>query len=249
MTRVGISQPMYFPWAGFLAHMAMADVWLWLDDAQFSKGSFTNRIQVKQGSGRVWMSIPLSGKGSFTPIVGLKAAHDQWQMSHRDLLQQSLRFYDYKKEALALFDTAMTGNALCDQLIASSEVMAEAIGILPPTLLRTSSMMVGGISSMRVLELVKTVGGTHYITGHGAARYLDHDAFEKAGVAVSYMDYQPKPWPQKQGQGDGGQEAFTPYVTGLDLIAATGCSEAASYLQPATLAWRDFIQRQEGQNA
>ncbi|MFT7595258.1 MAG: hypothetical protein ACI8R4_002586 [Paracoccaceae bacterium] len=47
MTRVVISQPMYFPWAGFLAQLALADVRIWLDDAQFSNGSFTNRVQVK----------------------------------------------------------------------------------------------------------------------------------------------------------------------------------------------------------
>ena len=65
MTTVMISQPMYFPWAGFIAQMALADVMIWLDDVQFSKGSFTNRIQVKTASGPIkWMSIPLEGKGS-----------------------------------------------------------------------------------------------------------------------------------------------------------------------------------------
>lgn len=46
MARVVISQPMYFPWFGFMAQMSLADVFIWLDDAQFSKGSFTNRVQV-----------------------------------------------------------------------------------------------------------------------------------------------------------------------------------------------------------
>ena len=40
---VVISQPMYFPWVGFLSQISMASTIIWLDDVQFSKGSFTNR--------------------------------------------------------------------------------------------------------------------------------------------------------------------------------------------------------------
>jgi len=78
MTRVVISQPMYFPWVGFIAQMALADVFIWLDDAQFSKGSFTNRIQVKLPDGRKWMSVPLEGKGAFQTIRDLHSARKDW---------------------------------------------------------------------------------------------------------------------------------------------------------------------------
>ena len=44
---VVISQPMYFPWIGFLSQLSMANTIIWLDDVQFSKGSFINRIQIK----------------------------------------------------------------------------------------------------------------------------------------------------------------------------------------------------------
>ena len=47
MKTVVISQPMYFPWVGMLEQMALADVWVHLDDAQFSKGGFFNRVQIK----------------------------------------------------------------------------------------------------------------------------------------------------------------------------------------------------------
>ncbi len=40
-----------------------------------------------------------------------------------------------------------------------------------------------------VFNLVRAVDGDHYITWRGARHYLDHVAFEKAGVAVRYMDF------------------------------------------------------------
>jgi WbqC-like protein family len=238
MTRVVISQPMYFPWAGFMAQMALADVYIWLDDAQFSKGSFTNRIQVKLATGRKWMTVPLQGTGSFQGIMDLCAAGQGWIAGHRQMLAQSFAGYRHAATALALFDTAMSApGTLCDTLIAGAEAQARAIGCLPPCVLRSSAMGLGGASSDRVLRLVQAVGGTHYLTGHGAYGYLDHRAMNDAGIAVSYMDYAPRPWPQAHGD-------FTPYVTGLDLLAATGTA-AADHLCPASLDWRDFRTRKE----
>ncbi|GAB1360962.1 hypothetical protein MASR1M32_01980 [Rhodobacter sp.] len=238
MTRVVISQPMYFPWAGFMAQMAMADVYIWLDDAQFSKGSFTNRVQVKLPSGRKWMSVPLAGTGSFQLIQNLEAKGTDWIGSHRQMLEQSLRSAPQTAPALALFDTVMRQpGSLCDRLIASAEAQAEAMGILPKHILRSSDMAVGGASSGRVLDLVQEVGGSDYLTGHGAWGYLDHQAFETAGISVSYMDYAPRPWPQAHGE-------FTPYVTGLDLLAAAGAT-ARSHLQPQSIDWRAFGRRKE----
>ena len=58
--RVVISQSMYFPWVGMLEQIRLADVFIHYDDVQFSKGSFSNRVQVKQPDGTsAWMTIPL----------------------------------------------------------------------------------------------------------------------------------------------------------------------------------------------
>lgn len=233
MTRVVISQPMYLPWAGFMAQMAMADVFVWLDDAQFSKGSFTNRIQVKLPAGPKWMTVPLEGTGNFQRICDLAAKGQDWIASHRQMLAQSFRGYPATATSLALFDTAMAlPGTLCDRLIAGAEAQAHALGCLPPRILRASALGIEGTSSDRVLRLVQAAGGDHYLTGHGAIAYLDHESLNAAGIAVSYMNYAPLPWPQAHG-------GFTPYVTGLDLLAATGPS-APGHLRPASIDWRAF---------
>tara|TARA_R110002074_G_scaffold392501_1_gene578060 strand:+ start:9142 stop:9912 length:771 start_codon:yes stop_codon:yes gene_type:complete len=231
--RVVISQPMYFPWPGFIEQMALADVYVWLDDAQFSKGSFTNRVQVKTAAGIKWMTIPLAGKGTMTDIADLKASDELWISSHRALLAQSLRGAPSAARAIDLFDKATSHAPLVDCLIASAEIVAASLGIQPKAILRTSELNLDGQSWRRVLDIVKSVGGTEYVTGLGAARYLDHQVFEDEGVAVRYMDYSLTPWPQQHGD-------FTPYVTALDLIATAG-DEASSFLHPQTVPWREFL--------
>lgn len=230
---VVISQPMYFPWPGFFEQMALADIYVWLDDAQCSNRSFTNRIQVKHKDGRKWMTIPLDGRRTETLILELRTTDDAWRKSHSNLLKQSLSGAAERDAALALYDKAVVHPLLVDCLIASCEDLAEWLDVRPQKILRSSSLSISSRSSQRILDIVKAVGGTRYITGHGAAQYLDHMEFERQGISVEYMDYSLTPWAQQHGE-------FTPYVTSLDLVASAG-KEARTYLHPQTVPWRDFL--------
>ena len=77
-----------------------------------------------------------------------------------------------------------------------------------------------------VLDVVKSQGGTVYVTGHGAKDYLDHEMFEREGVQVRYMDYRKTLYPQQHGE-------FTPFVSILDLIANLGRDGARVIDSPA----------------
>ena len=151
------------------------------------------------------------------------------------MLRQCFKRKAFARTAFECFDAALKHERLCDVLIASAEGAARALDATPKTIVRSSDLNIEGASWERVLHIVKALGGDRYITGHGAANYLDHAAFESQGVAVDYMDYQVRPWPQ-------GESAFTPYVTALDLIASAG-EDARDHLQPATCNWRDFLTR------
>ncbi len=121
LTTVVISQPMYFPWPGFFELVACADVYVHLADAQFSKGSFTNRVQIKKPGGFTWMTVPLAGKGSFQVIEALQPADPSYYDRHRKLLLQLLRGAPYLDMALDLFDAATARATLVEVLMASIE--------------------------------------------------------------------------------------------------------------------------------
>ena len=238
MTAVVISQPMLFPWPGFFEQMKLADVYVWLDDAQYSKGSFTNRVQIPFGSSRKWLTIPLVSSGSFQPISSISAS-EEFAGKHLSFLAQAFAGAPYKRDALDVVEEVYSAETLCDLLIASAEIPARILGITPRSILRSSVMNVPGVASQRVLDLTLSVGGTLYITGHGAANYLDHEMFERSGVGVDYMAYSKTPWSQRTA-------AFTPYVSVLDLIANEG-PDAARFLRPATTSWRDFLTSRDAQ--
>lgn len=236
MTSVVISQPQLLPWPGFFELVASADVYVHLDDALFSRGGFINRVQIKHPTGSKWMTVPLRGKGSFQEINHLDAAGPDWKSKHRELVRQSLAEAPHLDLALEMFDEVYAADPLIELLVASIELPSERMGLRGPAQwLRSSRLALEGTSWQRVLAIVKAVGGTRYVTAHGAANYLDHEAFQHAGVTIEYMDYSKTIYPQLHGE-------FTPYVSILDAIANLGM-DAQTTIRPKTLPWWDFLSR------
>src|SRR5688572_606834 len=93
-----VSQPMYFPWVGILEQMQLCDVFVFYSDVQFSRGSFTNRVQVKTPQGSGWMTVPLRQHlGQRIDEVPLDHRQN-WREKHRQLLRQSFCQAPYRDD-------------------------------------------------------------------------------------------------------------------------------------------------------
>lgn len=234
--HVVVSQSMYFPWVGFLEQLRLADAFVLYDDVQFSKGSFTNRVQIKTAAGPRWLTVPLVGLRLGQSIDGLRLDDSLgWRGQHRDQLAQAYRKAPFVCDMLALVDSVLSQPTVTlSQLSwASTMALADYFGVASHLKLFDSSKLgIVGSGSQRVLEVVKNIGGAIYITGHGARNYLDHSAFERAGISVRFMDYGLRSYPQLHGE-------FTPYVSALDLVANCG-RDGGRYIQSTTVSWKDF---------
>jgi len=235
--NVVISQPMYFPWIGFLEQLQIANVFVLYDDVQFSKGSFTNRVQIKTHAGPRWLTVPLRGL-RLGQLINEVQINDQidWRRQHRETLSQAYKNCAFVRDMIDLVDTVFSQpvESLSELSNASTFALAEYfnVGTSLSRYVAADMKIVGG-GSQRVLDIVRFLGGKAYITGHGARNYLDHCAFEQAGITVRYMDYCCLPYQQQHGD-------FTPYVSALDLVANCG-RDGINYIQSTSIDWRDFI--------
>jgi len=235
--NVVISQSMLFPWVGMLEQIRLADCFVHYDDVPFSKGSFTNRVQIKTPQGSRWMTVPLDGLklGQSIETVAVMPK-DLWQGKHLDLLKQSLDGAPYRDDAIDLVQTVYNKPHAGLGMLARDSMLAVAnyFGLYDGTcFLDVASLGIATTNSQRVLEVVKAVGGTQYISGHGGRNYLKHDQFDEAGVRVSYMEYECVPYSQLHGD-------FIPYVSSLDLIANCG-KEGARRICSQAIYWREVF--------
>ena len=238
--NVVISQPMFFPWAGMFEQIRLADVYVHYGDVQFSKGSFTNRVQIKTAQGSKWLTVPLQ-QFSLGQVIDevLLDTHSNWRRQHLAQLKQAYAAAPYCKDMLALVESVYQqphitiGQLSRDSMAACCRYYGLDVG---RRFIEIGSLGIGGASSQRVRDIVKVLGGTRYITGHGARHYLDHQLFEDARIRVEYMDYQKRPYPQLHGE-------FTPYVSLLDLIANTG-PQGIDCIVSGTHYWKDFLKNE-----
>jgi len=219
MKRIVISQPMLFPWVGLFEQIRLADIYVHYDDVQFSKGSLVNRVQVKTATGIKWLTVPLQNLrlGQEIRAVAIDDKTD-WRRAHLDLLSQSYAASPFKEDMLSLvqFVYQRPARTIAEVAMAGMEAICDYFSLTAgKTFAMSSHLGIGGKSSQRVVDIVKSCEGDVYITGHGARRYLDHELFESRGVRVEYMDYRKLPYRQLHGD-------FTPYVSALDLIANEG---------------------------
>lgn len=238
--KVVISQPMFFPWVGIFEQIRLADVYVHYGDVQFSKGSFTNRVQIKTAQGVKWLTVPLQNfsLGQSINEIGI-SSEKNWRTLHLDILSQAYAKAPYSKDMLEL--VASVYRQQVDSIGMLSRLSIEAccryfeldIG---RCFVDVRQLDVPGSSSQRVHDIVKTLGGEIYITGLGARKYLDHQLFEDAGIRVEYMDYQKLPYAQLHGE-------FTPYVSALDLIANMG-KEGVNWIRSGTIYWKDYLKNE-----
>ncbi len=227
---------MYFPWVGLLEQVRLGDVFVHYDDVQFSKGSFTNRVQVKTKHGRCWLTVPLRDHhlGQLIDEVRPDDRRD-WRGQHRDMLRRAYENAPHLGDMLALVDKVFEQPAgtLAELAKASALALSDYFGLSSGRrFVDSRSLGVTGSGSQRVHDIVKALEGNIYITGHGARNYLDHEMFERSGIAVRYMQYLCAPYSQLHGK-------FNPFVTALDLVANCG-RDGARVIKSQCVGWRIF---------
>ncbi len=239
MSSVVITQPMYFPWVGMLEQMRLADHFVSYAGVAFSRGGFTNRVQVKTANGVHWLTVPVRAAALGCPIDEVRIdERSSWRRRHRATLAQAYAKSPFVSEMLDLVDQVFegfTGDRIGDLSVGSMRAVHEYFNFpLPRFFHADSEFEMAGSPSERVLGIVVSLGGSSYITGHGAKNYLEHDLFEDAGVSVEYLNYEKVPYPQLHGD-------FTPFVSSLDLIANVGRS-GVDCIRSETVPWRKFLQ-------
>jgi hypothetical protein len=236
MKTVVVMQPQFFPWRGIFEQMRLADEFVYLDDVQFQKGGFGNRVQIKTANGPQWLTVPVLRSGSLPLIRDVELDYRTgWREKHRKSVQLNYARAPHLDAALALLDDvyAERPRTLAALDIAATRRCAEALGLRPVVSI-SSDTPVRSTSTERLVELLVPRGTTRYVTGRGALDYLDEPLLARNGIAVEVMAYNRTPYPQLHGP-------FDPHVSILDTFANLGPAAGATLDSPA-IPWRDAVQ-------
>ena len=174
--RVTIHQPEHFPYLGFFQKMQSADLFVVLDDVQYTKGNFQNRNKFQNKNGiEEWFTIelaPNANKFNINEIV--VSSNPKWKKTVLSKL-----WMNFKQDFTEIYKY----DRLVDINMASINYCREKLNITTPMVF-SSELNIKTSSSQRLADICKHFNATEYISGAGGKNYLDESIFD---CKVSYF--------------------------------------------------------------
>jgi hypothetical protein len=218
--KISILQPGYIPWLGFFEQIANCDVFVVLDNVQFTKNDWRNRNRIKTKNGVHWLTVPVLhnfGQQINEVLIDDKAG---WQRKHRQSLQawygRSKYFKDYFVEFEKVYSKSW--KYVVDVDIEITLLINHLLGI--DTMITRSSEL-GLVSTgrqFRLIEICEKLRADIFYEGKSGKSYMDTDLFMRAGVSVNFQDYEHpyyhQLWMKEQG--------FISHLSVVDLLFNCG---------------------------
>ncbi|MDB5807752.1 MAG: WbqC-like family protein [Betaproteobacteria bacterium] len=224
-----IHQPDFMPYLGFFDRLLRADVFVLLDNAQYvnaTSRSWTNRDKIKTPQGERWITVSVNSAERDTPINRIELSDKvDWRGNHLNLLQQNYRKAAFFAEIFPLLQAfyARPDRLLADFNRASIEFLLGLFDIRVEIVL-ASTLQAGGRSNELLVEILREIGATRYLSGVGARAYFRPEPFEAAGIEVTWQDFAHPVYPQLHGD-------FIPFLSSIDLLFNCGITRSREILR------------------
>ena len=194
--RVAISQSNYLPWRGYFDMIASVDVFVLLDDVQFTRRDWRNRNRIKTPSGLSWLTIPVESKGQYqATIAEIEASNEGWKDLHLKTLTHAYSRSDYAKETLDWL-AGVYGELAAHNLHEINRHFIERINVylgIETVLVSSLDFSTPSEPTERLISICKELDATTYVTGPAAGDYLQEGRFHSEGIAVEWFKYGPFP--------------------------------------------------------
>jgi hypothetical protein len=189
---VAIHQPNYLPWLGYFRKIAAADVFVFLDDVQFSKNSYTNRVQILAEGAPRWLTVPISAHLG-DPINRVWPARKDWPRAHLDTLYGRYRTAPAFRTVWSTIGTFFESLPDADVATINRHLvakLAEALGLSCRFVCASTIPTGSATGDDRLVELVASIAqDACYLSGKGGANYQDPEKFSRAGLGFRYLEF------------------------------------------------------------
>ena len=176
-------QPYFFPYAGYFRLLAVADVFVFLDDVQFPRSGWVHRNKFEYKNSKTeWLTLPIvrSDRDS-TQIRDLKY---RFEDEHQFLEKfSSTKYLSEIPENLINFD-----NNVVDDLVGQIKYVTEELGF-SPTFRRSSEYpeFLSLTGQEKIIAICKNLGAKKYLNLSGGKTYYSEKDFEENNIELEIL--------------------------------------------------------------
>jgi hypothetical protein len=221
-------QPTYLPWAGYFNLIQQAEVFVFLDDVQFSAQSWQQRNRVVVGGQPHYLTVPVLTKGRAEQEIREVQTDERqnWRKKHLSTLQQAYARHPHGKETVTLVaEVLSSGSTSLAQL--NMDLVLAFCGVLKlaPRMAKSSELPVAGRRSAHVLDICRHFAADTFLSAAGSRDYIEEEGILAAGgVTVLYQNFDARPYPQPKVQ------EFISHMSVVDLLANVGFDGGREYV-------------------
>lgn len=223
-----IHQPDFMPYLGFFHRLLYADVFVILDDVQFSKSGWHHRDQIKvpYGNKKIWITLNVMNAPTNTKINEIVLSMDD--KAKRKLLNQII--VNYRKANFFMeiepLVTKMIMNQERNLSLYNIAIIKKLISIfnIDIEIIIASNLNHQGKGNDMNVDILKKINATHYLSGIGAKNYHDDKPFQEANIEVFWQEFTHPSYPQLYGE-------FIPFLSCIDLLFNCGIKKSQEILR------------------
>jgi len=213
---VSIHQPDYIPWLGYFNKIALSDVFVFLDDAQYSTDNIHNWNRIKSPQGVLKIKIPVEQKLGYKINEVRTKDELKWREKHLktiSLFYKRAPYFDVIYQAVEnLFMRDYPDIAKLNEAII--RFFCDGFGIKTKLLL-SSELNLNTVKEERIIDICISAGGTTYYSGNGAKAYQVEEHFTSRGIKLEYTHFDIFEYPQLWGN-------FIPRLSIVDYVMNCG---------------------------
>ncbi len=221
-----IHQPNYIPYLWLFHKLAASDIFVFYDNAQYTKGDYHNRNTIKWPNGPILLSLPVQVKLGQT--INEVTFDSRILAKHLKTIQESYRkaaffgevhpiieeIYSYQWNSLAEFNIATISKIVS---IFSLDVEFIRLSEILPVLETKSTEA--------LVDICHAVAATKYISWAGGKGYLDPALFSAASIELEFQDFHHPTYLQLWGD-------FVPYMSIIDALYNVGILGTKNLISP-----------------
>jgi len=197
---ISIHQPNYIPWLGYFDKIYQSDVFVFLDDAQFSNEAQQNFHYIKTSQGSFRIKIPVKVK--FGDKINEIKTRDElgWKKKHVRTLEMNYKKAKHFDEVFDDFSSLLLNDYedLCHLNISIIKYICEKFGI-DTECIRSSQLGLNSKREEKVIDICTSLDGKIYLSGTGAKAYQKEENFTERDIELRYSSFKPFIYPQLWG--------------------------------------------------
>jgi len=213
-----IMQPGYLPWLGFFELIYSCDLFVLLDDVQYTKKDWRSRNRIRTKDGWIWLSVPVLTRNKQSQLINEVKINSSinWRRKHLKAIEINYNKAKYFNDYFPYFENLYTidWEYLLDLDIEIINWVVKVLNIKTP-IIKSSGLNTEGKKEDKIINICKKLNATELYDSKAAQNILKLDKFSENGIRVKFQDYRHPVYIQEY-------KPFLPFMSVIDLLFQYG---------------------------